>query len=75
MNVHELTIEQKDLLIGKEWGAQGQVFNPQLDADNKWFISVEEVQGCTLAQAISIGCDSWLLSLPLIPYNPVIIEI
>jgi len=72
MNVYKLTLEQKSLLEGKEWGAQGQVFNPTLDSDGEWFISVEEVQGCTLQQAILIGCDGWLLSLPLIPYNPVI---
>jgi hypothetical protein len=74
MNVYRLTIEQKNLLVGQEWGAQGQLFNPTLDADGEWFISPEEVQGCTLQQAISIGCDDWLLSLPLIPYSPIILD-
>jgi hypothetical protein len=79
MNVYELTIEQKDSLIGKAWCYDGDgnpvYFNPQPDADNKWFVSTQEVEGCTLAQAVAIGCDSWLLSLPLIPYNPIIGQI
>lgn len=75
MNVRELTVAQKDLLIGQVWGYQGQYFNPIQDADSKWIISEEEVQGCTLAQAQLIGCDTWLTSLPIIPYNPVIVNI
>jgi hypothetical protein len=72
MKVRKLTIEQKDLLIGKVWGYENQIFNPILDAGGNCFISNEEVNGCTLAQAQSIGCDSWLLTLPEIDYNPVI---
>ena len=75
MKVRKLTIEQKDLLVGKVWGYENQIFNPVLDVDNNWFISNEEVNGCTLAQAQLIGCDSWLLTLPEIDYNPVIVEI
>jgi len=74
IKVRELTEQQKDLLIGKIWGYEGQYFNPQIDADGKWFISNEEVNGCTLAQAQLIGCDSWLLTLPEIDYNPIIVE-
>ena len=74
MKVRKLTIEQKDLLIGKVWGYENQIFNPSLDADGNWFISNEEVNGCTLAQAQLIGCDSWLLTLPEIDYNPIIVE-
>lgn len=72
MKVRKLTTEQADILRGQTWGAQGQVFNPQLDADGFWFISNEEVNGCTLAQAESIQCDAWLLILPEIDYNPII---
>lgn len=75
MNVRKLTTEQKDLLAGQVWGFQGQFFNTQLDLDGNWFISEEEVTGCTLSQAQAIGCDTWLLSLPLIPYNPIIREV
>ena len=74
MNVYKLTLEQKNLLEGKEWGAQGQLFNPTLDADGNIFISIEEVEGCTLAQSVAIGCNTWLLSLPLIPFNPIVNE-
>lgn len=74
MNVRKLTIEQKDLLIGQVWGANEQLFNPIQDANNEWIISEEEVQGCTLSQAVLIGCDSWLLSLPVIEFNPIINE-
>ena len=74
IKVRELTEQQATLLEGKVWGYEGQYFNPQLDADGKWFISNEEVNGCTLAQAESIPCDAWLLTLPEIDYNPVITE-
>lgn len=70
MNVYKLTIEQKDLLVGNEWGAQGQLFNPTLDADGNWFISIEEVNGCTHEN----GAFEWINDLPLIPYNPIIVE-
>ena len=74
MKVRQLTIQQKDLLIGQVWGYEGQLFNPEIDANGVWFISNEEVNGCTLQQAQLIGCDGWLLSLPEIDYNPVITE-
>ena len=72
MKVRQLNSEQKAILEGQVWGFNGQVFNPTLDADNNYFISNEEVNGCTLAQAQSIGCDAWLLTLPEIDYNPII---
>lgn len=72
--VRELTEEQAELLIGKIWGMQGQFFNVQIDANGKKFISNEKVKGCTLAQAQLIGCDSWLLTLPEIDYNPIIVD-
>jgi hypothetical protein len=74
IKVRELTEQQKDILIGQIWGFQGQYFNPQIDAEGKWFISNEEVNGCTLQQAQLIGCDAWLLTLPEIDYNPVVTE-
>ena len=74
IKVRQLTLEQKNILVGKVWGFQGQLFNPQIDANGIWFISNEEVNGCTLTQAQLIGCDTWLLTLPEIDYNPVITE-
>lgn len=70
MKVRQLNSEQKAILEGQVWGFNGQFFNPQLDANGNYFISNEEVNGCTLAQAITIGCDSWLLSLPEIEFIP-----
>jgi len=45
-NVYKLTEEQKDQLVGQTWDGV-QYFNPTQDADGNWFISVEEVSGCT----------------------------
>jgi hypothetical protein len=72
MKVRLLNSAQKAILEGQVWGFQGQYFNPQLDANGVWFISNEEVNGCTLAQAQAIGCDAWLLTLPEIDYNPIV---
>lgn len=65
MKVRQLTLEQKNILVGKVWGFQGQVFNPTQDANGNWFISNEEFFNCTTG--IMIG---W--NLPEIDYNPVI---
>lgn len=70
LKVREVNDQQAELLVGKEWGTQGQQFNLRVDADGKKFISNEEVNGCTLSQAIAIGCDAWLLTLPEIDFNP-----
>jgi hypothetical protein len=71
MTVRQLTTEQKDLLLGQKWGNENQYFNPIQDNNGVWVISNEEVNGCTLSQAIAIGCDGWLLSLPEITYVPI----
>lgn len=63
MKVRQLTIEQKNQLVGQKYDGE-QYFNPTLDADGNWFISNEEVNGCTTI--------AWLLTLPEIDYNPVI---
>ena len=65
MEVYKLTIEQKDILNGQTYDGL-QYFNPTLDADNNWFISTEEVNGCVneFFQLVK--------NLPLIEYNPVI---
>ena len=70
MNVYKLTQEQKDLLNGQKWNNQA-FFNPTLDADGNWFISVEEVNGCTHEN----GAFEWIHELPLIAYNPVVSEL
>ncbi len=70
MNVYKLTEVQKDQLIGQTWDGE-QFFMPILDADGNWFISVEEVNGCTHIN----GAFEWIHDLPQIPHNPVISEI
>ena len=65
-NVYKLTETQKDQLIGQTWDGV-QYFNPTQDTDGNWFISVEEVNGCTHQTA-----NEWIHNLPLIPYNPVV---
>ena len=70
MNVYKLTIEQKDLLVGQTWNGTA-FFNPTLDADGNWFISAEEVNGCTHVN----GAFEWIHDLPQIPHNPVVSEL
>ena len=70
MNVYKLTIEQKDTLVGQKWN-EDAFFNPTLDADGNWFISVEEVNGCTHEN----GAFEWIHELPSIAYNPIVSEL
>ena len=69
MTVRQLTIEQKDALIGQTYDGV-QFFNPTLDADGTWFISNEEVDQCTHQ-----GVHEWIHTLPEINYNPVVSEL
>jgi len=69
MTVYKLTIEQKDQLVGQTWNGTA-FFNPTLDADGNWFISAEEVNGCTHE-----GSVDWIHDLPQIPHNPVVSEL
>lgn len=66
MKVRQLTLEQKDQLVGQTWDGV-QFFNPTTDASGNWFISNEEVNGCTTI--------AWLSTLPEIDYNPVIVNL
>ena len=68
MKVRQLTTEQKDLLIGQTWDGV-QYFNPTQDADGNWFISNEEVNGCTHE-----GINEWIDELQEIEHNPIINE-
>lgn len=73
MNVYKLTTEQKNTLVGETYDGF-QFFNPILDVNNEWFISVEEYNYITLVRANELGVISWWFTLPLVPYNPVISE-
>jgi hypothetical protein len=68
MNVYKLTAEQKDMLVGQMWNNQA-FFNPTLDADGNWFISIEEVNGCEKPEF------AWVKELAEIDYNPVVSEL
>lgn len=68
MIVHILTKEQAYILRGKEF-TKDMLFNPTLDADENWFISIEEVNQCTSEEYL------WVKDLPTIPYNPIILPI
>jgi hypothetical protein len=68
IKVRQITTEQKDLLIGQKWN-QEAFFNPTEDADGNWFISNEEVNGCTHE-----GVNEWIHELVEIDYNPIINE-
>ena len=67
MEVYKLTIEQKEALVGQTYDGV-QYFNPVLDSDGNWFISIEEVNQCTNE------LFQWVKELPLINYNPIINE-
>ena len=69
MKVRQLNLEQKDLLIGQTWDGV-QFFNPTQDADGNWFISNEEVNGCTHEN----NAFEWVHELVEIDYNPIINE-
>lgn len=64
MEVHLLTQEQADSIRGVEF-IPDNYFNPIIDADGNWIISIEEVDQCSI---------DWVKALPLIFYKPIIIE-
>ena len=68
MKVRQITTEQKDLLIGQTWDGV-QYFNPTQDADGNWFISNEEVNGCTHEVV-----NEWIHEIQEIEHNPIINE-
>jgi hypothetical protein len=63
MIVALLTTDQKDQLQGQQY-AENSYFNPIQDANNKWVISVEEIDGCTNEDF------DWVKDLQLITYEP-----
>lgn len=46
MIVAILTLEQKDQLVG-QFFEENSIFNPILDGDDNWVISIEEINNCT----------------------------
>ena len=74
MQVVRITEQEKNSLIGQTYDGV-QFFNPTLDADAEWFISIEEYNQLTLVRANELGVINWWFTLPLIPYNPVITQL
>ena len=63
MQVGLLTLKQKNEIAGKEF-APDSLFNPIQDANNKWVISIEEIEQANEYFA-------WVKDLPLIDYLPI----
>ena len=61
MEVHLLTYEQAEMLIGVEF-MPDNYFNPIMDADGNHIISIEEVEQCSI---------DWVKALPLITYKQI----
>jgi len=74
IKVKQITQTQKQSLVNQTYDGL-QFFNPTLDADGNWFISIEEYNYLTLVRANEIGVISWWFTLPEIDYNPVIPEL
>jgi hypothetical protein len=68
MEVGLLTEQQKDEIVGKMF-APDSYFNPIQDKNDNWIISIEEMNQCVNPSYL------WVKSLPLIEYEPKIIEI
>ena len=65
MKVVKLTQAQAESLQGVEV-VTDNLFNPILDANGNWIISVEEQEQCSI---------EWVKGCELIDYNPVITEL
>lgn len=61
MLVAKLTIEQKDLLVGQKI-QDNWYFNPEIDADGNWIISLEEINNTDSSY-------SWLNELEIIEWK------
>lgn len=68
MKAGKLTIIQKNKIVNKEF-VLDSFFNPIQDINGKWVISVEEIEQCTNENFL------WVKDLPLIDYEPKIVNI
>ena len=74
MNVYRLTTEQRNELVGETYDGV-QFFNTDaIDADGYYYMSTEVYNAITLVRANELGLISWWFTLPLIPYNPIVLE-
>lgn len=63
MKVGLLTLEQKESIAGKLF-APDSFFNPILDANDNWVISIQEMEQATIPPY------QWVHDLPLIEFVP-----
>lgn len=63
MKVGLLTLEQKNDIEGKEF-TPDSFFNPVLDANGNWVISIQEMEQATIPPY------EWVHELPLIDFQP-----
>ena len=68
MKVGLLTLAQKNEIEGKQF-APDSFFNPILDANNNYVISIQEMEQATIPPY------DWVHSLPLIDYVPKEVEL
>ena len=68
MKVKLLTTEQKDLLVGIEI-TNSHFYNPSLDANGDWFISIQE------CSQTSNPAYAWVKDLPEIDYAPIPLDL
>jgi hypothetical protein len=73
MNVYKLTEQQAQQIEGQTYDGE-QFMMPPTDADGNRYISQEVYNNITLVRASELGVIDWWFTLPLIPFNPVIIE-
>ncbi len=68
IKVYKITEQQKDLLVNQMF-ILDNYFNPVLDANGNWIISIEEVNQCTNENFM------WVKDLQLIDFNPIVNEL
>jgi hypothetical protein len=73
MNVYQLTLGQRNQLVGQTYDGV-QIMNPPQDADGEYYLSQEVYNSITLVRANELGVISWWFTLPEIDYNPVVSE-
>lgn len=71
MNVYQLTLEQRNQLVGQTYDGV-QIMNPPQDANGEYYLSQEVYNYLTLVRANELGVISWWFTLPLVPYNPIV---
>ena len=75
MQVYKLTNEQRNQLVGETYDGVTLFNTNAIDADGNYYLGVEEYNMLTLVRANEIGVINWWFTLPLIPYNPIVLNL